>query len=63
LPPHLPQKGRIIYRLIRYGKAYVDVGADACEARTKEGRIKHCTRTLKGIGYKVLQNEICQEGR
>lgn len=44
---------QIIYRLVCYGQAYIDIGADAYENRFKQRRLKHYTQTLKNMGYKV----------
>ncbi len=42
-----------IYRLVCYGQAYVDIGAEAYENRFKQRRLKHYTQSLKNMGYKV----------
>jgi len=44
---------QIIYRLVRYGQAYVDVGAEAYEKRFTKRRLISYTRALKEMGYKV----------
>jgi transposase len=44
---------QLVYRLIHYGQAYVDVGSDAYEVRCKERRLKSYTRALKEMGYRV----------
>jgi transposase len=44
---------QIVYRLIRYGQAYVDEGAKAYEARCIQRRLKSYTKALKDMGYKV----------
>jgi len=43
----------LVYRLVRYGQAYVDVGSDAYEARCNQRRLKSYTRVLKEMGYKI----------
>ncbi|MGA7875251.1 MAG: IS110 family transposase [Desulfoferrobacter sp.] len=50
---------QLIYRLIRYGQIYIDLGADAYEARFTQRRLKSYTRALREMGYKVepLANE------
>jgi transposase len=44
---------QLIYRLVRYGQAYVDAGAEAYEARFNKRRIKVYTKALNAMGYKV----------
>ena len=44
---------QLIYRLVRYGQAYVDAGADAYEARFTHRRLTSYTKALKEMGYKV----------
>jgi transposase len=44
---------QLIYRLLRYGQAYVDTGAQAYEARFNQRRIKFYTKTLNDMGYNV----------
>ena len=44
---------QLIYRLICYGQAYVDVGAKAYEARFTQRRIMYYTNALKDMGFKV----------
>jgi transposase len=44
---------QIIYRLVRYGQAYIDIGAKAYEAQFNSRRLMHFTRALKDMGYKI----------
>jgi transposase len=44
---------QLIYRLLRYGQAYVDTGAEAYEARFNQRRIKFYTKALNDMGYNV----------
>ena len=44
---------QLIYRLVRYGQAYVDTGAEAYEARFNKRRIKFYTKALNAMGYNV----------
>ena len=44
---------QIIYRLVCYGQAYVDTGAEMYEKRFKQRRLYHYTQVLKNMGYKV----------
>ncbi len=44
---------QLIYRLVRYGQAYVDTGSDVYEARFAQRRLARYTRALKEMGYKI----------
>jgi transposase len=44
---------QIIYRFVRYGQAYIDIGAKAYEAQFNNRRLKYYTMALKDMGYKV----------
>lgn len=44
---------QIIYRLVRYGQAYVDAGTEAYEARFTQRRLSSYTKVLKEMGYKI----------
>ena len=44
---------QLIYRLVRYGQAYVDAGAQVYEERFAQRRLKSYTNALKEMGYKV----------
>jgi transposase len=44
---------QLIYRLLRYGQAYVDEGIDNYESRFKQRRLASYTKALKEMGYKV----------
>jgi len=44
---------QIIYRLIRYGQAYVDTGEEAYNARFNERRLSFFTKALRTMGYTV----------
>jgi transposase len=43
----------IIYRMLRWGKPYVDEGVQAYEARYQQGRIKSLTAKAKKLGYEL----------
>lgn len=43
-----------IFRLIRFGQAYYDVGVEAYEARFNQRRLASFTQTLKEMGYKIV---------
>jgi transposase len=53
---------QIIYRLARYGQAYIDIGAKAYEAQFNNRRLTYYTKALKEMGYKVklLETEESQ---
>jgi len=44
---------QLIYRLVRYGQAYVDIGSEIYEARFAQRRLASYTRDLKKMGYKI----------
>ena len=44
---------QLVYRLVRYGQAYVDAGAEAYETRFNQRRLKFYTKALKNMGYDV----------
>jgi transposase len=44
---------QIIYRLICYGQAYIDIGAKAYENQFNSRRLRYFTQALKDMGYKV----------
>jgi len=44
---------QLIYRLVRYGQAYFDTGAQAYEARFNQRRLKYYTKALNAMGYNV----------
>lgn len=44
---------QIIYRLVCYGQAYVDAGAEAYNARFDQRRLNFYTNALKTMGYAV----------
>jgi hypothetical protein len=43
----------LVYRLVRYGQAYVDAGAKAYETRFNQRRLKFYTKALNNMGYNV----------
>ena len=48
---------KLIYRLVRYGEAYIDEGEEAYEARRLQRRIHVSERTLKSLGYTIIPPE------
>ena len=51
---------QIIYRLVCFGQAYVDIGSKAYEARFNSRRLKYYTKALKEMGYKVNPLEAAE---
>jgi transposase len=47
----------LVYRMVRYGQAYVDSGLEAYEARFNQRRINSYTNYLKSQGFKVVPIE------
>jgi len=46
----------LIYRMLRWGQAYVDEGAEAYEKRYQLARINRLHSTAAGLGYKLVAN-------
>lgn len=44
---------QLVYRLIRYGQAYVDTGSEVYEARFNRRRLASYAKALKEMGYKI----------
>jgi len=44
---------QLIYRLLRYGQPYVDLGIEAYEARFNKRRLTYYTKALAEMGYNV----------
>ena len=47
----------LIYRMLRYGMAYVDEGVQAYEQRFQAARIQMCEQIANQFGYKLIQQE------
>jgi transposase len=43
----------LIYRMLRWGKSYVDEGAEAYEKRYREARLRRLTSTARELGYQL----------
>jgi len=50
------QLARLIYRMLRYGHDYVDIGASAYEHQFQLRRLAAITETAKGLGYTLVPN-------
>ena len=46
---------RLIYRLVKYGEAYVREGLDAYEKKFQEQRVKRLTKQAKALGFQLVQ--------
>ncbi len=46
----------LIYRLLRWGQPYVDVGAAAYENRYRQARIQRLAAIVKDLGYQLTPN-------
>jgi len=44
----------LIYRLLRWGRPYLDEGAQAFEKRYQQQRIRSLMARAKELGYKIL---------
>jgi transposase len=44
----------LIYRLLKFGKDYVDIGQDAYEQQYKERAVKHLARKAKEFGFQLV---------
>jgi len=47
----------LIYRMLRYGTAYVDEGLQAYEERFQVSRLQMCQQIANQLGYKLIQQE------
>jgi len=47
----------LVYRLMRYGQAYVDEGAKAYEDRFRDARLRACRETANQFGYKLIPKD------
>lgn len=49
--------GEMIYRMLRYGQAYVDVGQAAYEKHFEETKLRAMKSTAKQLGYDLVKQE------
>lgn len=47
----------LVFRLLRYGQAYVDEGMQAYEERFKAARIRTCKQIAKEFGFKIIEQD------
>ena len=43
-----------IYRLLRWGQSYVDIGAAAYEKQYQQARVKRLTELVRNLGFEVI---------
>jgi transposase len=48
---------QLVYRLVRFGQSYVDIGSRSYEARYNKARLKHYIKSLMDMGYDVVNRE------
>jgi transposase len=48
------QLARLVYRMLRYGHDYVDIGESAYERQFQARRLAAITETARGLGYKLV---------
>ena len=44
----------LLYRMLRFGREYVDVGQDKYEQQYKERTLKHLTRKARDLGFQLV---------
>jgi hypothetical protein len=44
----------VIYRLLRFGKTYVDIGQDAYEQQHQQRKLKTLARQAKQFGFQLV---------
>jgi len=47
----------LIYRMLRYGTAYVDEGLQVYEQRFQDAKLRMCKQIADQFGYKLIQQE------
>ena len=47
--------GTLIYRMLRWGQAYVDIGQQAYEERYQARRLRSLTSTAAQLGYQLVK--------
>jgi transposase len=50
------QLARLVYRMLRYGHDYVDIGESAYDHRFQVRRVAALTQTAKSLGYSLVPN-------
>ena len=49
---------RLIYRLLKHGHAYVEVGQEQYEQQHKKNRIKNMKKNAQELGYDLVLKDI-----
>jgi hypothetical protein len=44
----------LVYRMLRYGQDYVDMGEESYEARFRQRRLAGLTDAAKSLGFKLV---------
>jgi transposase len=52
------QLARLIYRMLRYGQDYVDIGEAAFEAKFEARRIAGISEAARSLGFTLTKNEV-----
>lgn len=55
------QLARLIYRMLRYGQDYVDIGEAAFEAKFQARRLAGLSETARSLGFTLTKNEVAAE--
>ena len=48
----------LIFRLLKFGQAYLDKGVEAYEERFRQRRVMACQEMAKSLGFMLVQKEI-----
>lgn len=52
------QLARLIYRMLRYGQDYVDIGEEAFEAKFQARRLAGISEAARSLGFTLTKNEV-----
>ena len=55
------QLARLVYRMLRYGHDYVDIGEQAYEAQFQMRRLSAITESARDLGYTLSQRLLYRE--
>ena len=53
---------RILYRLIRYGEAYVQQGLDACDKKFRERKLHALQKTARNMRFELIPTTTVPAG-
>ena len=56
MPATARQLAKLIYRMLRYGHDYVDIGEQAYDRQFQTRRLAALTETARSLGYTLLPN-------